>query len=149
MIAWRYLDKASATVAALRDYISMQAIIANTPEEIKIAYENMTVPRNAVVTDLPSVKNPKAGEEKLAAQIDQLDILRSRYSSAVEYMAWFDPAWSALTDTERLILREFHMGESARSGATARIECELGCSDRHIRRVKERALAHLEILLFG
>jgi len=38
MIAWAYLDKTAAAVAAMRDYDSMRAILNNTPDEIKEAY---------------------------------------------------------------------------------------------------------------
>ena len=33
-IAWNYLDKRSAAMAALKDYCSMKAILATTAEEI-------------------------------------------------------------------------------------------------------------------
>ena len=33
-IAWNYLDKRSAAMAALKDYRSMKAILATTAEEI-------------------------------------------------------------------------------------------------------------------
>jgi len=44
-------------------------------------------------------------------------------------MGWLDPAWGALTDEEH-ILREFYMTGNQRSGATARLQCELNYSER-------------------
>jgi len=127
----------------------MRAIINNTPDEIKDVYEKMSAPRSAKLTGLPSPRNPQAGEDKLAAQIDKLDLLRERYSSAVEYMAWFESAWGTLTDTEKQILKEYYMTDNQKSGAAARVECALGYCDRQIRRIKEKALERLSVLLFG
>ena len=149
MIAWRYLDKTAATVAAMRDYDSMRAIINNTPDEIKDVYEKITAPRSAALTGLPSHRNPHAGEEKLVTQIDKLDVLRDRYGSALEYMAWFESAWGTLADTERMILREFYMTGNQRSGATARLQSMLSYSDRQIDRLRSKAMSRLTVLLYG
>ena len=59
---------------------------------------------------MPSARNPQAGTDKLAAQIDDLDFLRDRYSQALEYILWFEPAWSNLADIEQHMLSEFYMG---------------------------------------
>ena len=40
-IMWRYLDKRSATIAAIKDYGNMKFIITNSGEEIAGAYEGM------------------------------------------------------------------------------------------------------------
>ena len=40
-IIWKYLDKRSAAVDALKDYGSMKFIIGHTDEEVKSAYEKM------------------------------------------------------------------------------------------------------------
>ena len=41
-IMWKYLDKRSATIAAIKDYESMQFIINSTDDEIKRVHEKMT-----------------------------------------------------------------------------------------------------------
>ena len=41
MIAWKYLNKPSATVAALQDYATMRDIINITPQETKELYDRM------------------------------------------------------------------------------------------------------------
>ena len=41
-IVWKYLDKRSAAVDALKDYGSMKFIIDHTDDEIKSAYEKMS-----------------------------------------------------------------------------------------------------------
>ena len=149
MIAWKYLDKTAATVAAIRDYGSMRAIIDNTPEEVKAVYETMSAPRSSVPSGLPPAFNPLSGQEKLAAEVDKLDVLRARYGAAVEYMAWFKPAWNKLDDNEQRVLEEYYMTDNQKSGAAARVECALGFCDRHIRRIKAKALVRLSALLFG
>ena len=149
MIAWKYINKNSAVIAALRDYHNMRFIINNTPDEIKEVYGNMTAPRNPKLSGMPSVRNPQAGSEKLSAQIDKLDILRERYSAAVEYMAWFEPAWSSLTDTEQQILTEFYMSVNQKTGATYRLMRELHYSERKIEQMRSNTLKHLCILLYG
>ena len=149
MIAWKYIDKTNATITAMRDYDSMRFIINNTPDEIKEVYERMTAPRQVSISDAPSCFNPKSGEDRLAEQIDRLDVLRERYSTAVEYMSWFEAAWGTLTDNEKHILREFYMGTSLRSGATSRLMAELNYTERHVERLRSKALKHLQVLLFG
>ena len=149
MIAWKYINKNSAVIAAIRDYNSMRFIINNTSDEIKEIYEKMTAPRTANLTGVPSGLNPKAGEDKLAAQLDELDLLRERYRSAVEYMSWFEPAWLNMTDNERYILTEFYMGNNQKSGATYRLMADLNYSESHVERLRSNALNRLRTLLYG
>lgn len=128
MIAHKYINKNAATIAAIRDYNNMRFIINNTPQEIKVIYEMMTYHRAQRFSEVPNVQNLTAGEDQLVAQIDKLDILQERYRQAVEYMIWFEPAWSSLTDTSQYILSEFYMKENQKSGATYRLMKELNYS---------------------
>ncbi|GAB6174484.1 hypothetical protein JCM15765_39620 [Paradesulfitobacterium aromaticivorans] len=148
MIALKYINKNAATVAAIRDYENMRFIINNTPQEIKDVYEQMISPRSPKLSGMPSIRNPQAGTDKLAAQIDKLDILRERYSLAIEYMAWFEPAWANLTDAEQHVLSEFYMTDNRKSGATYRLMNELNYSESHIERLRSNALNHLRSLLY-
>lgn len=149
MIAWKYLNKPSATVSALQDYSTMREIINITPQETKELYDRMISPRAARITGLPSARNPQAGEEKLAKSLDELDILQERYRQAIEYMGWFEPAWAALTDEEQIVLREFYMSGSLRSGATARLQQQLNYGHSQVDRIRSKALSRLSHLLFG
>lgn len=148
-IVWKYVDKPSTAVAALRDYRNMREIINITPQEIKDLYARMISPRSSRLSGLPGLKNPKAGEDKLVKSLDELDVLQERYRQAIEYMGWFEPAWSSLSDEEQRILREYYMGDNQRSGATARLLRELNYSERQIQRIREKALARMSLLLFG
>jgi hypothetical protein len=149
MIATKYINKNAATVAAIRDYNNMRFIINNTPQEIKDVYEKMASPRSLKLSGMPSARNLQAGSDKLAEQMDKLDILRERYCQAVEYMAWFEPAWYSLTDAERRILSEFYMNNSQRSGATYRLMDEMNYSESHIERLRSNSLNHLRSILYG
>ena len=149
MIAWKYIDKVSATIAALRDYATMRAIIDNTPDEIKELHARMVAPNAANLSGMPSVRNPLSGQDKLVAQIDAMDILHERYNTAVEYMAWFEPAWAALADREQHILAECYTGANLRDGARMRLSGQLCYTERHIDRMRAKALDRLKVLLFG
>ena len=149
MIAWKYLNKPSATVAAMQDYSTMREIINITPQETKELYDRMVSVGSRRVTGVPAGGNPQAGEERLVKSLDTLDVIQERYRQAVEYMGWFEPAWATLTDTEQTVLREFYMNGSRKSGATARLQEELNFSERQVERIRSRALSRLTHLLFG
>ena len=149
MIALKYINKNAAAIAAIRDYDNMQFIIDNTPDDIVALYEKMTASRTPHLSKTPKSRNPQVGSDKLAAQIDKLDVLRERYSQAVEYMDWFEPAWSGLTVTEQRVLSEFYANGNQRSGATMRLMGELNYSGSHVERIRSTALNHLRTMLFG
>ena len=149
MIAWRYIDKNAAVIAAIRDYRDMLFIIDNTPDEAKEVYDKMIAPHSALLTGFPSVCNPRAGEEKLTTEIDKIDLLWVRYGAAVEYMAWFSPAWGMLTETEKTILREYYTPNDTEADTVVHAPSTTGYSERHIRRIKAKALRRLSVLLFG
>ena len=149
MIAMSYVDKRYAARGALRDYQTMLRVMEITPGEVVAAYGDMAAPRTPVLEHGPTAHDPLTGELKLAAAIDDMDIMRERYQAAVEYMAWFEPAWKSLSEQERIILREFYMSGSLRSGATARLHEQLGLSLKHVDRLRGRALSRLSILLYG
>jgi DNA-directed RNA polymerase specialized sigma subunit len=149
MIAWKYLNKPSATVAAMQDYSTMREIINITPQETKELYDRMVSVGSRRATGVPAGWNPQAGEDRLVKSLDTLDVIQERYRQAVEYMGWFEPAWATLTDTEQMVLREFYMNGSRKSGATARLQEELNFSERQVERIRSRALSRLTHLLFG
>lgn len=149
MIAWKYLNKYSAAITAIQDYVSMNHILRTTPQEIKDKYERICRPTGTALTGMPSAHNPQSGEERLVQTLDELDVLQERYAGAREYMAWWGPAWHVLTDTQRTILTEFYMRENRRSGANARLQQTLGYSERQVERLRSQSLNRLAILLYG
>ena len=150
-IAWIYLDKKSATVNVLKDYSDMEFIINSTPDDVADVRAKMTAVKAVAPTGAPptSSPNPHAGETRLAAQLDEIDVLKERYRQALEYMEWFQPAWDTLTETEQIILKEFYMGGNQRSGAGPRLETRLNYGHSQIERLRSKGLSRLSTLLFG
>lgn len=149
-IAWIYLDKKTAAIDALKDYSSMEYIIQNYKEDVADVRDSMMALPSGVPTGLPRQKDPHAVETRLASSLDEIDVLKERYRRALEYMEWFRPAWDALTDDEQFVLSEFYLNDDCKQ-----IDSIGNICDRfHIERSsaynkKNRALAHLALLLYG
>ena len=71
MIAWKYLNKPSATVAALQDYATMRDIINITPQETKELYDRMISTGGRQLTGLPTSWNPQANENRLVKCLEK------------------------------------------------------------------------------
>lgn len=149
MIALNYINKSSAAIAAMKDYENMKLIIENTSKEVKDAYDDMFSINSAKLDGLPKAYDPKAGELKIAGCLDRIDLMQERYRQAMEYMAWFEPAWNSLTCEERRILEEFYMQNSQRSECTARLSYDLCYSETHVERLRGKSLRRLTKLLYG
>lgn len=149
-IIWKYLDKRSAAVDALKDYGSMKFIISHTDDEVKSAYEKMGGVSSPQLDGMPRSHNPQASEDRIVKGIEEIDVLKERYRQAMEYMAWFLPAWNELTEDERYVLETFY-GEDNQYGASAiyAICDRFGIERSSAYNRKNRALSHLAILLFG
>ena len=150
-IIWHYLDKRGATVNALKDYGSMQYIIDHTDEEIASVHDRITSVGGPVLSDMPpGQRNPQAPENRIIAAIDEIDVLKERYRQAVEYMAWFRPAWEELSEEERLLLSEYYWNEDERQVDAIYYLCEHFAIERSsVYKKKNRALNKLTLLLFG
>ena len=74
-IIWKYLDKRSAAVDALKDYSNMRFIIEHTDDEIKAAYEKMGGISSQTPDGMPHTHNPNAMEDRLVKGIEEIDIL--------------------------------------------------------------------------
>lgn len=149
-IAWQYLDKRSAAVNALKDYESMKYILAHVPEDIALIKTSMVRIDAPLLSDFPkNQRNVKSAENKVTRNIDAIDVLGERHSRAQEFCAWFEPAWSGLSDAERYVLSCFYLNESETRDCVSTI-----CDYFHIERSsaykrKDRALSHLTLLLYG
>lgn len=149
-IVWKYLDKRSAAVDALKDYGSMKFIIDHTDDEIKAAYQKMGGVSSPQYDGMPHSHNPQAGEDRIIKGIEEIDVLKERYRQAMEYMAWFVPAWNELSEDERYVLETFY-GESNEYGSSAADEIAdyFQIERASAYRRKNRALERLTILLYG
>ena len=103
-IIWQYLDKRGATANALRDYGRMEFIISHTDDKVKAVHEKMGGVSSPQFDGMPHTHNPHAAEDRMAEGMDEISVLRERYREAVEFMAWFGPAWAELTEDERYVL---------------------------------------------
>ena len=149
-IMWKYLDKRSATIAAIKDYDAMQFIINSTDDEIKRTYEKMTGVGSTNWDGMPSSHNVHTGEDRILTGIEEIDILKERYRQAVEYMDWFKPAWEQLTEDERYCLETFYGdGNTYGSSAAYYIAEYLNVEQPTAYKRKNRALDRLTVLLFG
>ena len=150
-IAWLYLDKRTAAINALKDFESMNYIIENTKSEIASTQEGMTSLSRPKLSDMPKGShNPRAAENKIVQAMDTISLLNERYQRAIEYMAWFHPAWLALSEDEQFVLSCFYMSDESRQANGVYDICEYF----HIERTsaykkKDRALARLALLLYG
>ena len=149
-IIWKYLDKRSATIGAIRDYSSMEFIIANTDEKIKAEHDKMSGLGSPKYGDMPTGgHNNTAGEDRIIDGIEKIDILKERYRQAVEYMDWFQPSWDKLSNDEKYVLETFYEDNLDVTGNIYEI-----CEHYNIERSsaynrKNRALDHLQTMLFG
>lgn len=148
-IVWKYLDKRSAAVDALKDYGSMKFIIDHTDEEIKASYQKMGGVSSPQYDGMPHSHNPQAGEEKIIKGIEEIDLLRERYRQAAEYMEWFVPAWNELTEDERYVLETFYSDADSQTNAVYDICDHFGIERSSAYNRKNRALGKLVTLLYG
>ena len=150
-ISWQYLDKRNAAIAALKDYSSMQAIIANTPSEIAKLQNHIVGISGVQYSDMPrSSHNPNAGENRILKGIEAIDVLKERYRQAVEFMEWFQPAWKTLSDEEQTVLELFYISSDRNQTDAVLTICERYYIERSSAyKKKDRALAHLAVLLYG
>ena len=149
-LMWKYLDKRSATIAAIKDYDAMQFIINSTDDEIKRVHEKMCSVGSPKWDGMPRTHNPQAGEERILSGIAEIDILKERYRQAVEYMDWFKPAWEQLSDDDQYCLETFYGdGNTYGSSAAYYIAEYLHVEQPTAYKRKNRALDRLTVLLFG
>lgn len=148
-IVWKYLDKRSAAVDALKDYGNMKFIIDHTDDEIKAAYQKMGGVSSPQYDGMPHSHNPQAGEDRIIKGIEEIDVLKERYRQAAEYMEWFVLAWNELTEDERYVLETFYSDADSQTNAVYDICDHFGIERSSAYNRKNRALGKLVTLLYG
>jgi len=141
-------EKTSEVISAIKKYDSMRDIIANTPSEISEQYDRLSSPRTPKMDGMPRTHNPQSGEEFLVNGLDLINSMQERFRRAQVFVAWFEPMWNALTVEERKLLESYKHTDIC-DGAVGDLAQELRYSVRHLRRVRQKALHRLEILLYG
>lgn len=148
-ITWRYIDRRAAAVNALRDYQTMEAIIASTPDDLK-----------AIKADVPGLSsprldgsrgcfNPHASEDQIIRHMERIDNRTRKYLQAKDYMDWFNPAWEALTDEERWMLEVFYLSDDDKRNAIEEICYRFSIERSSAYNKKNRALERFAALLYG
>ena len=149
-IAWIYLDIKSAAFGALRDYAGMEHIIQSHQDnarELRAHLTSVSMPR---LTGMRGKPNHRAAENKMAATLDLIDLVEERYRQALEYMAWFRPAWAELSDEEQLILSAFcQWDDVSKAMIVQRLGDLLGLEKSAVYARKDKAASHLAFLLYG
>jgi hypothetical protein len=149
MIAWRYLDKKTATITALKDFENMTCIIQLTPDEIKAAEGDMTSPGCSSIDGLPYVRNLLSQEDRVVNSLSRMSVLNQRYIQAVEFMNWFKPAWDTLCEEEQIVLSDFYLVAGSKADLVEGLSERLQCGRSDVYRRKDKAVEQLSVLLFG
>lgn len=148
-ISWNYLDKRKATIEAIESYDDMAFIIDHTDEEISEVKNRMTGVGSPGTDGLPHAHNPKAGEDRMANAIAEIDLLKERYRQAEEYMAWFKPAWDQLSEEERYVLFTCFMENHGSEDAMSIVAEHFNIERTSVYMKKKRAVDHITNLLYG
>lgn len=145
----KYLDTRKAAIAALQDFAAMEHVIETTDQQVKDAYEDLASPARPRLDGTPLSGDLHAGEHRLAATLDRIDLYRNRYAQARQYMAWFLPAWEVLSEDDRFVLEAFFLTEGSREQCVDQI-CDRFFVERDSAyRKKNRALDKLTHALYG
>ena len=147
----KYIDWIGSTKIVLENYNNMQAIIDHTDEQIKDAYERMENYRTTAVDDAFGLHSMQASENHILRMMDEVDFIKKRYADACAFMAWFRPAWEALSDSDQFILKAFYMDvpQDDAMATVDTIEEKYGLSRTAAYKRKDRAVERLSVLLFG
>lgn len=145
----KYLDTRKAAIAALQDYAAMDNIIETTDEQIKRTYADATSPASPRLDGTPPSGDLHAGEARIAATLDRIDIYRARYKQAVQYMDWFLPAWQLLSDDDRFVLEAFFLTDGTREDSIDHVCNHFYVERDTAYRKKNRALDRFATALYG
>lgn len=149
-ITWRYVDRRTAAINALRDYATMETIIANTPDDLKAIEANLPTLSSPVLDGSRRAFNPTAAEDKILRHLERIDNRTRKYLQAKDYMDWFNPAWQALTDEERDVLEVcFLSGYESATDAIYEVQERLNVERSTAYNRRKTALDHLTNLLYG
>lgn len=146
----KYLDIRKAAICALEDYPLMeQAASQDTQAEANQLRADLTSPSSVKLTGLPHAKDPHAGERRIAATLDKIDLLAARKQEAQDYLDWFLPAWGSLAEDDRFVLENFFLGEGNQDERVQMIGDHFYIQRDSVYRRKNRALDRLAVALYG
>ena len=135
-----YLDKKAGAINALKDYAKMELILKTGGPQIHEAEERLARLK---------AQSPEA-KDRISRVQETVDLMRTTYEEAEEYMAWFQPAWDALSEDDRFVLESFYIeGGEAGDMAAIQLADHFHIERASVYRRKNRALDNLTTLLYG
>lgn len=146
-ISWSFLDKRKAAINAMEAFDSMDFIVKHSDEEIQRVENRMVGVGSQNLDGMPHAHNPQTAEDRILTGIEEIDTIKERYRQAVEYMNWYMPAWSQLSEDERYVLEMFYTDEIESPALRVAEHFEIERSSAYNK--KNRALDHLTMLLYG
>ncbi|XCB30979.1 hypothetical protein RQN30_03185 [Arcanobacterium hippocoleae] len=145
----KYLDIRKAAIAALQDYPAMDELANQTSNlEIEQIRQDLESPGSPRLDGMPKTSNPHAGETRIAAGLDEIDLIQARTVQAKQYLEWFDAAWARLTDDDRYVLEGFFLSQGSQEEAVQELADHYYVERDSIYRKKNRALDRLATLLY-
>lgn len=138
-IAWNYLDKRSAAMAALKDYRSMKAILATTAEQIANVRQDMVrIGGMRFEESAHGARNPQAGETRSCMELRKLMCWKLAYPENVQNQVFLDFAKAAGKQRQRL----------ENVSCSLRIWREIGRLERKLeRKEREQRATHTRLVL--
>ena len=104
----------------------------------------------SALKDYESMRFITAQAPEMMPADDTLDALAAKYHQAQAYMAWFQPAWEAITADERFVLQCFYMQAEQQQTDNVYDICEAFRIERtSAYKKKDRALSRLSLMLYG
>ena len=144
------LDTRKAAISALEDYPLMeQAASQDTQAEANQLREDLASPTSPKITGMPRSRDPHAGERRIAATLDKIDLLAARKQEAQDYLDWFLPAWGSIAEDDRFVLENFFLGEGNQDERVQMIGDHFYIQRDSVYRRKNRALDRLAVALYG
>lgn len=145
----KYLDTRKATINALEDFTVMELAAQGHDAQAATMIDDLTSPRSTQLDGMPHAHDPHAGEQRLAATLDKIDLLAQRTRQAREYLDWFLPAWQSLTGDDQYVLNTFFLGEGSQDDRVMTIADHFYVERDTVYRKKNRALERLSVALYG
>lgn len=147
-ICWKYLDRQRAAIAAIKDWDKMLGLLATLDDEISELRDNMVVIGGQQMDGMPHVHNPAAFETRMVTQIAKITELERQQREAEDFLAWFVPAWDALSEEYQLVLRVLFLEQHPCGESVKILTQHLACTENAIYKRKRRAIDQLAENLF-
>lgn len=144
-----YFDYKKAAIAVLQDYGTQVLILEHSPSHRAELRESLTSVQAPAPDATPGRRDPKAGEGRLCAVLDKVDLLKDREEMARAYLDWFNPAWAALDADDQFVLETFFLDSLPAEEAVVKVAERFYVERKSAFQKRQRALGRFTRLLFG